>query len=397
LSGRTGAGKHITELKCGILPDIIDTTKVIINNITSEMSLQLVVSSSDGIKLMPNIKIIDISTPVFDLNVTFSSSILDKIAKAANDKIKDYIQSFSKIILDADLEAFVNYIILDIYPGLPVYYSISTLYPNYAHDMSIASEIQFKGNMLVDNLNGALVNLNNSETMVSPYPFDSNLPDIDQNGTDFQLYLSEYYFNTAFYTLYKSNAFNIMLTKDNAPPDIKLNTTWLDGYFLGLINAYGKDKEVRVWFYMNDLPVNIINLDKTITINFELYTTWMAQLDSSFDTFLSYSSNFTLIVKNIINDDGRGTLKLAGCYQGDFQVHEHYIDLYDETVNFIEEVFQDALPYYDSLIQDLIAKFPLIDGYEVDDLDIRFNNGFVKIEANPKKRVYDRRKFEFLE
>ena len=186
----------------------------------------------------------------YDFDFTFHGS-LAKILKLVKKPIKKAITKAVNNIVQNQSTTLLQ----KAFAMVPPYVSIND--KGYAVDYTFVTTPTIKENFLLFNSFGAFVNTKMPDTMTQHFPLSENVPEYNPSGKQVQLYVSEYVFNTAFYTLYHSNSLNMTIKPEVIPASVpvKLNTNWLSTIIWGLDKTFGKDLLCEVGLAVRDSPL----------------------------------------------------------------------------------------------------------------------------------------------
>jgi hypothetical protein len=259
----TGDGSFKVTAKYRKLPAVSDNVQIIIQRIDldAEILIDEIDSDIPG-KKMPNIQITYLNLPVneFDFNM---SGIIGFLAELVKDVIKAFVRNNI-----TSIAPFLNTQISQMIKQLPVYFDLPVdPLKDYALDISLTSPFKILANQtFVLSGNGSFVNEHINATKNTQFPVPTMLPYTDPEGKDIQVFLTDYFLNTAFNTLYLSDMIKYNVTQAMIPntTDIKLNTGLLDIVFNGLAEKYGSDKDAQIMLTATKAP--IVELDKDLSL-----------------------------------------------------------------------------------------------------------------------------------
>ena len=201
-------------------------------------------------------KIMLASTPKMNLNLKTEITggilgwIIDKIAKALSAIVNVLSPLVKSILLSSANNALSK---INLPTSAPIDSSLGLVL-----DFALASPVKLKNKFLELNSIAFLYNKNIAETKNSNRYQLTYLPEFNNMENQFQLYVSEYFLNSAIYTLIKT-------LENKNPLNIRTNTNLINAILPGIIDEYG-DKGAQLTIgSLENSKIQLTN--NAITIN----------------------------------------------------------------------------------------------------------------------------------
>jgi hypothetical protein len=385
-TGLGGRGQLRTDIKCGILPSASDTVIIIVKRLDfqSELALDMVHSKVRG-KFMPIAYITQIGFPVFDFDISMSGSIIGALSNLVKDVIKRYIKGIALKVLGQKILEFSKHAISDPIINLPVYFEFHEFNKPFADDISLTSPFKVVGGFMVLNANGAISNPIIPETHNSPFPLPNNLPDGDQTAKGVQVFLSEYFFNTALFTLFKSNYLKYDVTAKDIPDSIpfKLNTNFLDTLFPGIIDKYGKDEPARL--HVSAFTQPLVSLKSQV--NTKLTAQFSIQINGSYEECIVFTSDIDTSTTVAVSEGPKLTAEIKSLNLSNSAVQKSLIPNIDisKLESFVNITAKFIIPMVNAqYLKNINITVPDIKGIKIHKMVASFKDGYCEISINPK-------------
>lgn len=322
----------------------------------------------------------------YDFDFTFHGS-LAKILKLVKKPIKKAITKAVNNIVQNQSTTLLQ----KAFAMVPPYVSIND--KGYAVDYTFVTTPTIKENFLLFNSFGAFVNTKMPDTMTQHFPLSENVPEYNPGGKQVQLYVSEYVFNTAFYTLYHSNSLNMTIKPEVIPASVpvKLNTNWLSTIIWGLDKTFGKDLLCEVGLAVRDSPlidftekfIQLI-LPTEITINVRMNET------NSTDNYelkqaVKIHSDFIVDLDFHIMEQGNITAHIHQLKMNSTSLNESVVptasaQIIEAEFNMVTSLLIPSLNNY--LEQFLNITIPSVKGIKFNDMTVGHFTNYVTVEYN---------------
>lgn len=385
----SGNGQFYIKYKLGFISET-DRVDVNIKRVNCQVSFKLGSTDSHLVpgKLIPTASIASINIDLdfdFDIHGSIIASIIDLVKGKIKSIIYDQIQNNLK----NQIVQKVNEIIADSVKKLPVYVPIGKY--DLAVDYSLISDPKVLDNYLILNSNGAIVNVNNSDSLVNPYTIPDNLPDYDKSGKLAQVFASDYSINTAFRTLHLTKLLKIKVSSNDIPSDspIQLNTTSLDLIINGLSDVYGKEKLVDIECKTSgDAPkVNLLENKAIATVVGECSIYVQLDNSTSYEKALTFNTTITAGANAVMTEGGNITaninkIRLDNSEMVFSNVPKASIKNLENLFNFSSNLI---VPFINNkYLKYLTISLPSVDGIYFYDSKVQIGNNFFEINLTPK-------------
>jgi len=382
----SGNGSLAVHFKLGFLSET-DHVNVQVKSVNIDADAVLTTQESQTVpgKLLPSAYISRINLDV-DFDFHIDGSLVAFVANLVKSVIKKYIneQIHSKlreIIMDES-----KLVIADIVSQLPVYVPLG--YKGLAIDYSLLSAPRVSNGYLLVNSNGAIVNLDSPISKEVSYKY-IDIPDYDPLGKSIQMFLSEYSIETAINTLYETHLLDITINPEDVPKEspIQLNTSSLSILITGLSDYYGKDKKVKIYTNVTEIPTFEIS-DNLIKAEVVTELTFYALLDSGeWDEALKFSTKVLASGDAVVQTQGQISGHIHTLQLSESQLIETKIK--DANVKNIEIVFNFSskliIPILnENFLKNITIKLPTIEGISFDDSTVEIKGGYLEMNVNPK-------------
>jgi hypothetical protein len=382
----SGAGSFDIRFKAGFVSES-DHVNVNVNRIDCQADIVLTqTETSTPGKFLPSGYVKDINFPIFEFDFDIHGSIIAGVVDLIKSLIKDKIKNEIINALVSNIKSESGKIIDAAVKKLPIYFNINDM--GLDIDLSLTTPPVIKNNYLILNANGAVVNHNVPESLIPPFVIPENLPDYDQSGKNAQVFLTEYSVNTALNTLYLSHLLEYRVKSDDIPSDspFKLDTTWLNTIFNGMIDVYGKDKKVDILCMSSNNP--IVTINQQLHCESRAICSLLVLLDSgNYDQALKFETS--------IHADGKASLKELGIVDAeilsinlsDSKILETKIQ--GATVTGIEMVFNFTakimIPIVNTkYLSNIKVNIPSFQGVEFTNSFMNTESGFAEVEVTPE-------------
>jgi hypothetical protein len=382
----SGAGSFDVRFKAGFVSET-DHVNVSVNRVDCQADVLLTqTESSIAGKFLPSGYVKDIGFPVFDFDFDIHGSLIAGIVDLVKSIIKDKIRDEIVSSLVSNIKSESGKAIEAAVKKLPVYFNVNDI--GLDVDVSIITPPVIKNNYLILNANGAVVNHNVPESLNPPFPIPENLPYYDEMGKNAQVFLTEYSVNTALNTLYLSHLLEYRVKSDDIPSDspFKLDTTWLNTIFTGIVDVYGKNKKVDILCMASNNP--IVSISDILHSDCRAVCSLLVLLDSGdYDQALKFETS--------IHADGKASLKELGIVQAeilsmklsDSRIIETKIK--DATIAGIEMVFNFTakimIPVVNAkYLSNITVNIPSFQGVVFTNSFMNALNGYAEVEVTPE-------------
>jgi len=385
----SGNGQFYIKYKLGF---ISETDRIVVNIKKVDCQVIFKLGSTDSHlvpgKLIPTASISNVNIDLdfdFDIHGRIIASIIGLIKGKIKSIINDQIQNNLK----NQIVQKVNEIIAISVDKLPVYVPLGKY--DLAVDYSLITDPKVLDNYLILNSNGAIVNVNNPDSLVNPYTIPDNLPDYDKSGKLAQVFASDYSINTAFRTLHLTKLLKIKVYSDDIPSDspVQLNTTSLDLIINGLSDVYGKDKlvEIECETSGNAPKVHLIANQAIVTMVGECNI--FVQLDNScsYDKALTFNTTISAAANAMMTEGGNITsninkIRMDNSEMVFSKVPQANIKNLENLINFSSNLI---VPFINSkYLKYLTISLPSVDGIYFNDSKVQIENNFFEINLTPK-------------
>ena len=320
----------------------------------------------------------------YDFDFTFHGS-LAKILKLVKKPIKKAITKAVNNIVQNQSTTLLQ----KAFAMVPPYVSIND--KGYAVDYTFVTTPTIKENFLLFNSFGAFVNTKMPDTMTQHFPLSENVPEYNPGGKQVQLYVSEFVFNTAFYTLYHSNSLNMTIKPEVIPASVpvKLNTNWLSTIIWGLDKTFGKDLLCEVGLAVRDSPlidftekfIELI-LPTEITINVRMNETNSTDNDE-LKQAVKIHSDFIVDLDFYIMEQGNITAHIHQLKMNSTSLNESVVptasaQIIEAEFNMVTSLLIPSLNNY--LEQFLNITIPSVKGIKFNDMTVGHFTNYVTVE-----------------
>ncbi len=385
----SGSGKLNTKFKLGFISET-DNVDVRINRVDIQVTFTLGTTESHLVpgKHIPTASISNINTYIdidFDIHGTVIATIVDLV----KGKIRSLINSQIQTILQNNIKDLVNNMIKEAVDKLPVYVPIGQF--DLAVDYSLVSPPKVLDNFLIINSNGAVVNVNNTESLINPYEMPDNLPDYDKAGKLAQVFASDYSINTAFRTLHLTNLLKIKVTSSDIPLDspVQLNTTSLDLIIFGISDVYGKDKLVNIECGTSGEPPKFKLLENEAIGSVVGECSIFVQVDNStlYDKALTFNTTITANANANMTEGGNITaiinkIHLENTEMVFSKVPKVNIKVLETLINFSSNII---VPFINSkYLKYFTVSLPSYKGVFFNDSKVEIQNNYFELNLTPK-------------
>lgn len=384
-----GNGQFYIRYKLGFISET-DRVEVNVKRLDVKVNFNLETIESHLVpgKLIPSASIsnIDIS---LDFDFDIHGSVIATIADLVKGTIKSYINTQIQNNLKSQIRDTVNQLIVDSVNKLPVYFPIGKY--DLAVDYSLVSAPKVLDNYLIINSNGAVVNVNNKESLDNPYTIPDNLPDYDIEGKMSQVFASDYSINTAFRTLHLTKLLKIKVSSDDIPIDspVQLNTTSLDLIINGLSEVYGKEKLVNIDCETSgDSPkVNLLENEASGSVVGECSIFVQVDNSTNYDKALTFNTTITACADALMTEGGNITANINKIHLENSQMI--YSKVPKANIKSLENLFNFStnliVPFINKkYLKYLTITLPDVDGIYFNDSKVQIQNNYFELNLTPK-------------
>ena len=349
-------------------------------SVNVDMKLKILTRDADGKKL-PN-AIFEVFNLNYDFDFTFHGS-LAKILKIVKSPIKKAITKAVNNIVKNQSDTLLKKAV----EMIPPYVSINN--KGYAIDYTFISPPTIKDNFLLFNSYGSLVNKNNPDTMTRHFPLAKNVPPYTKSGKQVQLYITDYVFNTALYTLYHTNSLEITVTPEMVPQTlpVKLNTNWLSTLIWGIDKTFGKEVQCEVDAKVRDSPMISFN-EKFVELKLPTEIVVNARINETnyvLKQAVKIHSDFTVNVDFHIMEEGNITtvihsIKMNNTKLNESAVSEANADAIEGGFNMIASLL---IPSFNSYLKKMLnVTLPSVKGIKFNDMTVSHFTNYIAVEYN---------------
>jgi len=385
----SGNGQFYVRYKLGF---ISETDRVVVNVKRLDVKVYFTLGTIESLlvpgKLIPSASIssIDIS---LDFDFDIHGSVIATIADLVKGTIKSKINSLIQDNLKSKIRETVNQMISDSVNKLPVYFPIGKY--DLAVDYSLVSAPKVLDNYLILNSNGAVVNVNNPESLDNPYIIPDNLPEYDKEGKLAQVFASDYSINTAFRTLHLTKLLKIKVSSDDIPIDfpVQLNTTSLDLIINGLSEVYGKEKLVNIECEISgDSPkVSLLENEATGSVVGECSIFVQVDNTTNYDKALTFNTTITASADALMTEGGNITANVNKIHLENSQMV--YSKVPKANIKSLENLFNFStnliIPFINKkYLKYLTISLPDVDGIYFNDSKVQILNNYFELNLTPK-------------
>jgi hypothetical protein len=307
-SNITGSGQfHSDALISDLLP-LHDDIKITISRLDAiaEFVMDTVESKTEKGKLMPSVYLDSISIPNFEFDFEIHGSAFGVLATMVKELIKSYIKNSVITNLINNIKETSKKAISEVIEKLPVYADIKVEgFEDFAVDTSLTSPFRIINDYIVAAGNGALINKKIPETNPSPFQMPDYIPDYDAQGKDMQVYLSEYFLNTALNTLFLSKRLHYVIVPEELVPSppMPIDSTLIDVLFNGVAALHGKGKKIKLGVEATQAPV--VSFDNNIGIDAHLKFTILVEHESEYQEAVNFTTHLKASAKVNLEEQGK--------------------------------------------------------------------------------------------
>jgi len=395
----SGNGQFYIKYKLGF---ISETDRIVVNIKRVDCQVTFKLGSTDSHlvpgKLIPTASIENININL-DFDFDIYGSIIASIIDLVKGKIKSIINDQIQNNLKNQIIQKVNEIIADSVNNLPVYVPIGVY--DLAVDYSLVSDPKVLDNFLILNSNGAIVNLNNPDSLINPYIIPDNLPDYDKSGKLAQVFASDYSINTAFRTLHLTKLLKIKVSSEDIPYNspIQLNTTSLDLIINGLSDVYGKEKLVEIECETSgDAPkINLFENEAIVSVVGECSILVQVENSTFYDLALTFNTTITANANALMAEGGNITaninkIRLDNSVMVYSKIPKANIKNLENIFNFSSNLI---VPFINNkYLKYLTISLPSVDGIYFNDSKVQIQNNFFEINLTPIVTVSEKEKLK---
>jgi hypothetical protein len=382
-----GNGRLDVEFKLGFVEET-DSVDVRVNRLgfDAEITLGTKESPKAKDKMMPSAKITNLSIDL-DFDFDIHGKIIAKVIDLVKGKIKDYLNEkvrskLHDIIIIESLKMISNYV-----DNFSVYVPLNE--KGLAIDYSLLSEPRIINRYLIISSNGAIVNLNNSESMNPPFPYPTNLPDFNPQGKSIQMFISDFSINTAINSLYLSKMLEVMVKSEEVPDEspLQLNTTSLEPLIKGISKFYGQDKKIDLITNVTELPIMKMT-DNCFNTTTEAEVSLLVRLENKTqDLALKFNTTLYGSADAHVQNEGQISAWIHNLEIIDTNLIETKLKDLDikEVEKLINFSFKLLLPVLNkNYLKNLTVKLPTIEGISFNDSTAEIKNKYIEMNVNPK-------------
>ena len=243
-------------------------------------------------------------------------------------------------------------------------------------DFALASPVKLKNRFLELNSIAFLYNKNIQDTQNSKRYLLSYLPEFNKMDNQFQLYVSEYFLNSAIYTLLKTH---------QKPIKVPTNTNTVNAMLPGLVDVYGKKGALLTITNLENSNVKLtnnyidINAVGIFTINVDGINdpVYKCQIELSIKAKLVILTG-PILSGELENISAKVTKTLSNSNE---KIKSPLIGSVLETVNIL------FVPLLKELTKnDFQLKFPSVLGIEFKDVTLDIKNQYIVVNYNFNQR-----------
>ena len=374
-----GKGNFEVEIKGGVIYDS-EKVNLDINSISIEIEIEFFKREIEG-KIYPYFRFI-----TFEINLDFDFELHGSSISKYINYIKPAIKGLLKNTLIDQIKTNVVKTVKEKIENLPLYIKLNE--NNLALNYALLSIPTITNSSMEINSYGGLVNLNIKETLNPPFILPTNLPNFNQTGKQFQIYISDYTINTALFTLFKSDLLKIHIDPEIIPESspIKLTTTNLKYIIVGIDEVYGDDKLCEVNFKVYNIStvtfekevVKII-LPTEIILNVRVDNINKLSQAVKINTDFIFEINFQ-VNENVNISANIHTMKLSNTKIIESNVPKATGILIEAEFNLLSFALKPILNNF--IIKNLSFELPSFEGISFGNSTIFHNEHYVEIQIS---------------
>ena len=374
-----GKGNFDVEIKGGVIYDS-EKVNLDINSISIEIEIEFFKREVEG-KIYPYFRFI-----TFEINLDFDFELHGSSISKYINYIKPAIKGLLKNTLIEQIKTNVVKTVKEKIENLPLYIKLNE--NNLALNYALLSIPTITNSSMEINSYGGLVNLNIKETLNPPFILPTNLPNFNQTGKQFQIYISDYTINTALFTLFKSDLLKIHIDPEIIPESspIKLTTTNLKYIIVGIDEVYGDDKLCEVNFKVYNIStvtfekefVKII-LPTEIILNVRVDNINKLSQAVKINTDFIFEINFQ-VNENVNISANIHTMKLSNTNIIESNVPKASGSLIEAEFNLLSFALKPILNNF--IIKNLSFELPSFEGISFGNSTIFHNEHYVEIQIS---------------
>ena len=373
-----GKGNFNIEIDGGVIYDS-EIVNLDIKSISFEIEIEFFKREIEG-KIYPYFRFI-----TFEINLDLDFELHgSSISKFIND-IKPVIKGLLKNTIIDQIKINVVKSIKEIIENLPLYIKLND---NLSLNYALLSIPKITNSSIEINSYGGLVNLNIKETLNPPFILPTNLPNFNETGKQFQIYISDYTINTALFTLFKSDLLKVHINPEIIPESspIKLTTTNLKYIIVGIDEVYGDDKLCEVNFKVYNISkvtfekefVKII-LPTEIILNVRIDNKNNLSQAVKINTDFIFEINFQ-VNENVKISANIHTMKLSNTKIIESNVPKATGILIEAEFNLLSFALKPILNNF--IIKNLSFELPTFEGISFGNSTIFHNEHYVEIQIS---------------
>jgi hypothetical protein len=389
-----GNGSFNTVFRCGFLPssEVYTTIEVKRLDALVELSLDHIHHPRIKNKLIPNITMNDLQIPIFEFDFDISLSYVNSVVKFAKNLLKGFLLKSVVQSLKSNLYPEFQMILNEQLVDFPIYVDLGLVRPELAGlmiDTSLSAGFKSIDRTLIEfNLNGGIVNLTVNETLDDNIAHFYDLPtsyEFDYSH-DIQIYLSEYFFNKALSTLFKSEKLNYLLTGDMIPQwaAIKLDSTFFNSLFEGIHRRYGKHKKSQLQLKALNEPS--ITFNNTLTLKLSVQMSIQIEAGSVFEECIILSSDFQFQTEASL-DKHQAFMKILSVKFTNSQVVKSLIEEkinITDVENFLNIGSKVLIPMLNKRVEKTIFEPFIFENVEFDQTAVNIRKKYISVFTNTR-------------